>query len=200
MELLESKNSSSGSGSYVVGDHIFPIKPKSSSLGRAVAVYSNFYKFKCNTGGREVLFEYQVKTEPNLTCHSNAEKSKLRKVVGGIRDQLNQNFDNYVYREGFIYSFENITDSEEFSVVEDGVEYSVTIQLHNDLTFDDPKVTRFFRTFLNLFVKSSGFIQVRAGRHFNPNDYKKLEEVNMYKAYFNTSKTIDGAIYLNLNP
>ena len=85
-------------------------------------------------------------------------------------------------------------------IEEDGVPYLVSIELHSDLSFDNPKVSRFFRAFLNQMIKKSKLKLVRGGKHFDPRDPAELDGVNMYRAYFNTTKTIDGAVYLNLNP
>jgi len=36
---------------------------------------------KANLGGRNVIFEYQVKTVPNLTCHTPKEKKLMIQLV-----------------------------------------------------------------------------------------------------------------------
>lgn len=180
----------------------FPSKPKSSKLGRPVTVFSNFYKFNCKTGGRDVLFEYQVKTAPNITCHSNEEKMKMHRIVKKLKPKLDAHFENHVYWEGFIYSFENIDNlgALEEEVEDDGVSYIVCIELHEDLTFDNQRVSRFFRAFMNQMIRKSKLRLVRGGKHFDPQLPMELDGVNMYRAYFNTMKPIDGQIYLNLNP
>lgn len=125
------------------------------------------------------------------------------KIVKKVKDKLEAQFENHVYWEGFIYSFEKIDESEMLTnaeIEEDGVPYLVSIELHNDLSFDNPKVSRFFRAFLNQIIKKSKLKLVRGGKHFDPRDPAELDGVNMYRAYFNTTKTIDGAVYLNLNP
>lgn len=166
-------------------------------------VYSNHYKFKCNTGGRNVLFEYQVKTAPQLTCHSNEEKMKMAKIVKKLRPKLEGYFENHVYWEGFIYSFEKVDEIStitEEEIEEDGVTYMVSIDLHADLTFENPRVTRFFRAFFNQMLKKCKLRLTRAGKHFDPRKPMELEGVNMYRAYFNTMRTFGGNIYLNMNP
>lgn len=204
MELLENKSSSSSTGSRGMEvDLIFPSKPESSKLGKPVSLMSNFYKFRVDTGGREVLFEYIVKTAPALTCHSNEEKTKLFKIVKKMKERLNALFDNHVYWEGFIYSFEKIDEIEtleDVEIEEDDVTYVVSISLHDNLSFDNPKVARFFRAYMNQIIKKSKLRLTRAGKHFDPRDPLELNGVNMYWAYFNTMKCIDGSIYLNLNP
>eukprot|EP00345_Euplotes_harpa_P008961 CAMPEP_0168352986 /NCGR_PEP_ID=MMETSP0213-20121227/22933_1 /TAXON_ID=151035 /ORGANISM="Euplotes harpa, Strain FSP1.4" /LENGTH=805 /DNA_ID=CAMNT_0008364413 /DNA_START=1 /DNA_END=2418 /DNA_ORIENTATION=- len=206
MESIEdhkSSSSSRGSGSGMEVDIAFPSKPQSTKMGKPLTLFSNFYKFNCKTGGRDVLFEYQVKSSPVLTCHSNEEKNKLRSIVRKMHDKLEAMFENHVYWEGFIYSFEKIDESEmlsEVEIEEDGVPYLVSIELHNNLTFDDPKVARFFRAFINQLIKKSKLRLTRGGKHFDPTGYAELDGVNMYRAYFNTMKCIDGTIYLNLNP
>lgn len=203
MEYLEHKSSSSSKGSVMDVDSVFPSKPTSSRLGKPVALYANCYKFKCNTGGRDVLFEYQVKTVPALTCHSNEEKIKLSKIIKKLKPKLEGYFENHVYWEGFLYSFEKIDDLsaiEEEQIEEDGVNYLVSIELHSDLTFDNPMVSRFFRAFSNQLIKRAKLRLTRGGKHFDPRKPLELEGVNMYRAYFNTMKTIGGQIYLNLNP
>lgn len=46
MEIIEdNKSSSSSKGSGMEVDYPFPVKPQSSKLGKAVSLYSNFYKF-----------------------------------------------------------------------------------------------------------------------------------------------------------
>ena len=204
MEFLEQKSSSSSKGSNMDVD-MFPSRPVSTKLAsaRPVSLYSNFYKFECNTGGRDVLFEYQVKTEPQLTCHSNEEKMKMAKIIRKLKPKLEGYFENHVYWEGFLYSFEKIDDLstiEDEEIEEDGVTYIVHIDLHADLTFDDPKVARFFRAFLNQLIKKCKFRLTRGGKHFDPRDPMKLEGVNMYRAFFNTTKVVNGSIYLNMNP
>ena len=201
MESLEIKSSSSSKGSMEV-DMVFPTKPASSSLGKPVTLYSNFYKFNCTTGGRDVLFEYQVKTAPQLTCHSNEEKIKMSKIVRKMKDKLEAEFENHVYWEGFIYSFENKESDflDSVQIEEDGVEYMVNVELHDNLSFDSPKVARFFRAFMNQLIRKAKLRLARGGKHFDPYKPMDLDGVNMYRAYFNTMKCIDGAIYLNLNP
>jgi hypothetical protein len=66
---------------------------------------------KCNLGGRSVLFEYQVKSSPNLTCHTQAEKDTLRQIVRKNKAELEDVFDNFIYFEGYVYSFERIDDA-----------------------------------------------------------------------------------------
>ena len=204
MELLDQKSSSSSKGSSGMEvDMHFPVKPESQKMGRPVYLMSNFYKFNVNTGGRDVLFEYKMTTSPALTCHTNEEKQKLLKIVRKMRDRLEGLFDNHVYWEGFIYSFEKIDDLEtleEVAIEEDEVEYIVSIQLHDNLTFNDSKVTRFFRAYMNQMIKKSKLRLTRMGKHFDPRAPLELEGVNMYSAYWNTMKCIDGSIYLNLNP
>jgi aubergine-like protein len=203
MEYLEHRSSSSSRGSVMDVDSLFPVKPQSSRLGRPLSLFANCYKFKCNTGGRDVLFEYQVKTSPPLTCHTNEEKIKLSKIVKKLKPKLEGYFENHVYWESFLYSFEKIDDLsaiEEETIEEDGVSYLVSIDLHSDLTFDNPMVTRFFRAFTNQLIKKAKLRLTRGGKHFDPRDPLILEGVNMYRAYFNTMKTIGGQIYLNLNP
>ena len=203
MEYLDNKSSSSSKGSAMEVDHPFPLKPESSRLGRPVTLFTNFYKFNCNTGGRDVLFEYQVKIAPNLTCHTNEERLKMSKIVKKLRPKLEGYFENHVYWEGFLYSFEKIDDLsaiEEEEIEEDGVTYMVSIDLHSDLTFDNPRVTRFFRAYFNQMLRKCKLRLTRGGKHFDPRDPLELEGVNMYRAYFNTMKTFGGHIYLNLNP
>lgn len=203
MELLDQRSSSSSRGSNMDVDVLFPQKPQSSRLGRPVALYSNFYKLNCDIGGRDVVFEYQVKTAPQLTCHSNEEKMKLTKIVRKLKPKLDGHFENHVYWEGFLYSFENIDNLsalEEEEIEEDGVNYLVSIELNQSLGFDNPKVSRFFRSFLNQLIRKSKLRQTRGGKHFDPLNPLELSGVNMYWAFFNTMKPVNGAIYLNLNP
>ncbi|CAI2386355.1 unnamed protein product [Moneuplotes crassus] len=203
MELLENKSSSSSKGSGMEVDHPFPLRPESKRLGRPVDVFTNHYEFKCDLGGRNVLFEYQIQTEPQLTCHSNEEKMKLAKIMKKLRPNLEQQFENYVYWEGFIYSFEKFDDISalaEGEIEEDGVPYLVTINLHKALPFDNPRVTMFFRAFLNQMLRKCKFRLARAGKHFDPSKPKQLDGVDMYRAYFNTTRTFGGKIYLNMNP
>ena len=203
MELLENKSSSSSKGSNMEVDHPFPLKPQSTKLGKPLNLFTNHYKFNCNTGGRNVLFEYQIKTSPALTCHTNEEREKMRKIIKHLKPKLEGYFENHVYWEGFLYSFEkidNLGEIEEEEIVEEGVTYLVSIDLHNDLTFDDPRVTRFFRAFFNQLLRRSKLRLTRGGKHFDPRKPMELEGVNMYRAYFNTMRTFGGEIYLNLNP
>lgn len=58
----------------------------------------------------------------------------------------------------------------------------------------------YFRAYLNRLIREVGFKQVRGGKHFDPKSAIELQGVNMYQAFFNTMKCIDGVIYLNLNP
>jgi len=156
-----------------------------------------------NTGGRRVLFEYQVKTAPGLTCHTQAEKDTLRKLVRKNKETLEQTFDNYVFFEGFLYSFEKIEDSDlpqQLSGEVDDVEYLVSYEYSNELDFSHQSVQIFFRAYINTLIREAGFKQVRGGKHFSPHRPKQLQGVDMYQAFFNTMKAIDGNIYLNLNP
>jgi aubergine-like protein len=128
---------------------------------------------------------------------------KLAKIVRKLKPKLEGHFENHVYWEGFLYSFEkldNFEALEEVEIEEDGVNYLVSIELHEDLSFDNPRVARFFRSFLNQIIKKSKLSLVRGGKHFDPLYPMELEGVNMYRAYFNTMKPINGSIYLNLNP
>lgn len=108
MDLLEQRSSGSSGSSRMDVDLAFPTKPQSAKMGKPVLVFSNFYKFQCKTGGRDTLFEYQVKTSPQLTCHSNEEKMKIGRIVRKLKTQLEALFENHVYWEGFLYSFERI--------------------------------------------------------------------------------------------
>lgn len=82
MDILGQKDNGSGS-SHSSGSGggdvslLFPTKPKATGLSNPVKVQTNFYPFKVNLGGRNVIFEYQVKTTPQLTCHTNKEKETL---------------------------------------------------------------------------------------------------------------------------
>ena len=208
MELLDQRSSSSSKGSGGMEyDMHFPPKPKSKDLGKPVGLISNFYKFNIDVGGREVLFEYIVKTAPALSCHTNEEKMKMMKIIKKMREKLEAQFDHHVYWEGFIYSFEKIDELEALEGVEieeDEVPYIVSIALHNVLEFTDTKVTRFFRAYMNQLIKKSKLRLTRAGKHFDPRDPVELEGVSMYSAYWNTMKCISNSagssIYLNLNP
>jgi aubergine len=203
MEFLENKSANGSSSSQNMEvDMQFPMKPTSSRLGRPVSICTNFYKFKCNTGGRDVLFEYQVKTAPQLSCHENSQKTIMTELVKKLRTKLESHFENHVYWEGFIYSFESVDnlDGLEEEIEHEGVPYCVCIELHDELTFDNPKVSRFFRAFLNQLIRRAKLRLVRGGKHFDPRQPVELDGVNMYRAYFNTMKPINGSIYLNLNP
>lgn len=89
---------------------------------------------------------------------------------------------------------------EDHQVEHDGVDYSLCVVFHEALTFDNPRVTLFFRSFINQALVKTGLRRVRGGKYFDPENYKRLEGANMFAAYFNTMKTVDGVIYLNLNP
>jgi len=79
MDLLGQKDNGSSSSHSSDPDAtlIFPIKPKATGLANPVKVQTNFFPFKVNLGGRNVIFEYQVKTTPQLTCHTPKEKETL---------------------------------------------------------------------------------------------------------------------------
>ena len=49
-------------------------------------------------------------------------------------------------------------------------------------------------------MRKMKFQQVRGGKYFNPHNVANLQGVDMFQAFFNTVKAIDGKIYLNLNP
>lgn len=200
MERLSSEGSSSPNSLDLPG---FPTRPHSSNMGKPVSVLSNFYQMKTNTGGRNTLFSYQVKTTPNLTCHTNDEKQRMRKVARSHRAQLEEVFDNFIYFEGFIYSFERVEDDELPSSLTgkvDDVEYTASYEYHQELEFSNQTVSIFFRAFLNQMINKVGFKQVRGGKHFNPLKPRELNGVSMFPAFFNTMKALDSVIYLNLNP
>jgi hypothetical protein len=58
----------------------------------------------------------------------------------------------------------------------------------------------YFRAFMNKLLRVAKLKQVRGGKHFSPHLCTELQGVNMYQAFFNTMKCVDGKIYLNLNP
>ena len=64
----------------------------------------------------------------------------MRKLARGHRAQLEEVFDNFIYFEGFIYSFERIEDDElptaVTSTVEE-VEYSASYEYHQELEFSN---------------------------------------------------------------
>lgn len=208
MELLAQRSSSSshGSGSMDV-EMEYPTKPVTTGLGKPVGLRSNFYKFNLDLGGRYVLFEYQITTAPALSCHTNEEKMKMMRIIRKLKPRLEEQFDNYVYWEGFLYSFEKIDELEaveEMLIEEDEVPYTVSIALFKELELSDTKVTRFFRAYMNQLLRKSNLRLTRQGKHFDPNDFLELDGVNMYSAYWNTTKCISNSegshIYLNLNP
>ena len=207
MERLEEKKQSSSDSPYsdepMADLPPFPTRPQSHNLGAPVQVYSNFYPMKCNIGDRRVLFEYQVKTSPNLTCHTQSEKNTMRRLVRHQKEVLDAVFDNYLYFEGYVYSFEKVDDGDlpkEQSGEEEGVEYLLSFEYHQELEFTHQNVSIFFRAFLNRLIHEAGFRQVRGGKHFIPWSPKQLEGVDMFKAFYNTMKSVGGNIYLNLNP
>ena len=173
------------------------------SMGNPVKVVSNFYPMRVKDQ-RTQLFEYQVKTTPQLTCHTNKEKETLRKLVGNkdVRKDLDDIFDSYIYFEGYIYTFEKVDDSSlpTHNVTIDDIEYSIAYEFHQELGFDHKGAMLFFRAFMNKLIREVGFKQVRGGKHFDPKSARELDGVNMYQAFFNTMKSNDGKIYLNLNP
>lgn len=67
MEGILPKSGSNGSSNEGTPleelDALFPVKPRSSGMGAAVKVVSNFYPMKVRDQ-RTTLFEYQVKTTP----------------------------------------------------------------------------------------------------------------------------------------
>ncbi|CAI2385901.1 unnamed protein product [Moneuplotes crassus] len=209
MELLENKSSHSSEDITMEINHPFPLKPECSKMGEKVQICSNFYKINSYSGGRNVLFEYQVSTVPRLTCHTNEEKSRMAKIVRNVMRNLKGNDEmglfpeNYIYREGFIYSFEKVDKINEYigeEIEQEGISYKISIKLHDDLQFDNPKVVRFFRAFFSLLFKKCKLRPFKAGKHFDPQNPLILKGVNMYRAYFNTVKTLNHNLYLNLNP
>ena len=82
----------------------------------------------------------------------------------------------------------------------DGETYLVNVSLFKEMSFEDNWASRFFRTFLNQIYRKWGFISLFNGKHLDPNSWYPLDGVNVYFAYYNTTKWIDGKIYLNLNP
>ena len=133
MKLLAQKSSSSSQGSGSMDfDMAYPTKPVATGLGEPIGLRSNFYKFDLDLGGRDVLFEYQVTTAPTLLCHTNEEKLKMRKIIRLLKPNLEAQFNNYVYWEGFLYSFEKIDELEavaEMLIEEDEVQYTISIAL-----------------------------------------------------------------------
>ena len=98
------------------------------------------------------MFEYIVKTNPNLTCHTQDDKNTMRRLVRKQEKALEDKFDNYFYFEGYIYSFERVEDDDLPQDVEcehDGVPYALSIDFHRELGFSDKNVSLFFRTYLN---------------------------------------------------
>ena len=159
MEELEPKQERSQSPSSPSTEElVLPKKPVSQKLGAPIEVLSNFYPVVCNTGGRAVLFEYIVKTSPNLTCHTMEDKLTMWKLVRKQEKPLEDLFDNYIYFEGYIYSFERVEDDQLLSNMEskqDGIDYFISIEFHWELTFHDKNVSLFFRTFLNQLLRKA---------------------------------------------
>ncbi len=197
--------SGSGQGSSPISEEEFkfPMKPVARNMGAAVRVVSNFYPMKVKDQ-RTVIYEYQVKTVPLLTCHSYKEKGLLRSIVNdkSNRDELEGIFDSFIYFEGYLYSFEKVEDTSlpTQTKTKDDVEYTISYEFHREHDFNCKGATFFFRAFLNKLIKEVGFKQVRGGKHFDPKSALELQGVNMYSAFFNTMKAVDGKIYLNLNP
>lgn len=81
MELLSERNSSSGDESKMSEDLVFPARPQPTGRGAPLTLFSNFYKFSSTKHPRGIVYEYQVTTEPFLSCHSGAEKLKLKQVI-----------------------------------------------------------------------------------------------------------------------
>lgn len=183
---------------------VFPTKPKATGLPAPVKIQTNFYPFKVNLGGRNVIFEYQVKTTPNLTCHTNQEKETLKRLMRDkdLTKELDSVFDKWIYFEGYVYSFEKVDDSSFSSrqIQMEEISYDLTILYHQELDFNHKSASLYFRAFINQLIRTTGFKQIRGGKHFNPYEPLQLEGVNMHSAFFNTMKCINGQIYLNLNP
>lgn len=151
-------NSSSGEGETSLE---FPTKPKAIGLQNPVRVSTNFYPFKVNLGGRNIIFEYQVITAPLLTCHTNQEKETLRRLMRDkdLSKDLDSLFDKYLYFEGYIYSFEKVDDSQLpiKSVAFEDVEYSISFVYHQELDFNHKSASLYFRAFINQLIRTTGY-------------------------------------------
>lgn len=113
MDLLAKHDSNSSSSTPTDQEPlVFPTKPEAKNLPAPIKVQTNFYPFKLNNGGRNVIFEYQVKTVPQLTCHTNSERETMRKLMRlePVAKELGSVFEKYLYFEGYIYSFEKVDD------------------------------------------------------------------------------------------
>jgi hypothetical protein len=142
-----------------------------------------------------------VRTEPQLTCHSNEEKEKFRKVIRTAKDILKDIFDTYIMYEGFIYAYQKIDPIEDFATVtEDEVEYKISIGEPRPLTLDDPKAIRFFNSIFIRIYRKMRLRAIRGGKYFAPDKYKELKGVNMYSAYFTSIKFIKSDVFMTLNP
>lgn len=68
-------------------------------------------------------------------------------------------FDNFIYFEGFIYSFEKVDDSDlpkDQTGEDDGVEYNISLEYHQELDFAHQSVSIFFRAFVNKLIYEAG--------------------------------------------
>jgi hypothetical protein len=104
--------SGQGSSPLSEGGFEFPRKPVAKNMGAPIRVVSNFYPMKVKDQ-RTVIYEYQVKTIPQITCHSNKERQLMKSLVNDKknRDELEGIFDSFIYFEGYLYSFEKVEDS-----------------------------------------------------------------------------------------
>ena len=144
MELLGERSSSSGQDSKSSEALVFPTRPEAAPMSQQIKLLSNFYKLNCDTGGRNVIFEYQVKTEPYLSCHSGEEKLKFQAIIKQTREKLTMLLGNFTQWEDCLYTFElvDVTELDKLLTEEidvDNVKYRINLEPPRDYTFDDPK-------------------------------------------------------------
>ena len=149
------KGSSSGSSPLDINAISFPQKPVARGLTNPIKVVSNFYPLVC-TQQKAVIFAYQVKTTPQLTCHTNKERETLKRLINAKenRAELESIFDSFIYWEQFLYSFEKVDDSNlpTHTKTQDDIEYNISYEYHSEHTFESTGAQFFFRAFMNKLI------------------------------------------------
>lgn len=156
---------------------LFPKKPvrDPKATGRALKLYSNYFKIDFDQKEIQGVNKYAVKFEPEIPDNSKVMRKAVLKVV---RDKIKEKLDFFIDWGLCVFSLRKVSELPIYEAEHEAQKYKVTIEWVQLMEATDRDHLNFLKIFFNSMMRSLRFESI-GPKNFNPAAAHKLDAHNI---------------------
>jgi len=135
---------------------LFPKKPARDpkATGKALKLYSNYFKIEFDEKDIKGVNKYTVKFEPEIPDNSKAMRKAVLKLV---RDKVKEKLDFFIDWGLCLYSLRKVAELPEYEAEHEGTKYKVKIEWVQMMEATDRDHLQFLKIFFNSMMRGLKF-------------------------------------------